>query len=124
MERRVFELNFWAPVALTRALCAANPPAAAAAAAGAFSAGSAAASAPAAGPALGRGSFALVISSVQGKLPQPKRSAYCASKHALHAYFEGLRWELEQRGVALTVASPGYVATDLSKNALTEVRFY
>ena len=33
----------------------------------------------------------VVISSVLGKFSVPGRSAYCASKHALHGYFDALR---------------------------------
>jgi len=59
-----------------------------------------------------------VVSSVQGKLGLPYRSAYSASKHAVQGYFDGLRAEVADRGVSVTVASPGYVATSLSLNAL------
>lgn len=34
-----------------------------------------------------------VHSSVQSKIPLPLRAAYCASKHAIHAYFDSLRYE-------------------------------
>ncbi len=59
-----------------------------------------------------------VISSVQGKLGLPFRSSYSASKHALQGYFDGLRAEVANLGINVTVISPGYVATSLSLNAL------
>lgn len=46
------------------------------------------------------------------------RSAYNASKHALHGLFDTLRMELEGTGVSVTLACPGFTATDLRKNAL------
>ena len=59
----------------------------------------------------------LCMSSVQGLLPVGHRSAYCASKHALQAFFTSLRYEMADR-LAVTIASPGYVQTALSLNAL------
>lgn len=61
----------------------------------------------------------VVISSLMGKLATPKRSAYAASKHALHGYFDCLRAEVFERGVRVTVICPGYVNTDITMNALT-----
>ncbi|XP_015801385.3 dehydrogenase/reductase SDR family member 7B isoform X1 [Nothobranchius furzeri] len=61
----------------------------------------------------------VVISSVQGKLAIPYRSAYAASKHATQAYFDCLRAEIECFGIPVTVISPGYIRTNLSINAVT-----
>ena len=61
----------------------------------------------------------LVVSSVQGLLPVAGRAAYSASKHALQAWADCLRAELSESGVQVSVVSPGYVNTDLSKHALT-----
>ncbi|XP_036408985.1 dehydrogenase/reductase SDR family member 7B isoform X2 [Megalops cyprinoides] len=60
-----------------------------------------------------------VISSVQGKIAIPFRSAYAASKHATQAYFDCLRAEAEQYGLEVSVISPGYIRTNLSLNAVT-----
>ncbi|KAG5832364.1 hypothetical protein ANANG_G00290400 [Anguilla anguilla] len=60
-----------------------------------------------------------VISSVQGKIAIPFRSAYAASKHATQAFFDCLRAEVEQYGVSVSVISPGYIRTSLSVNAVT-----
>lgn len=59
------------------------------------------------------------ISSVQGKIALPQRSAYSASKHALQAFADSLRAEVASRGLKVTCISPGYVRTQLSINALT-----
>jgi len=52
----------------------------------------------------------VVISSVQGKLGIPFRSAYAASKHALHGFFDSARFELEKQGIAVTLVCPGKLA--------------
>lgn len=59
------------------------------------------------------------ISSVQGKIAIPYRSAYAASKHALQAWCDSARAELAVSNVKITVINPGYIKTDLSLNALT-----
>ncbi len=65
----------------------------------------------------GRGHF-IVTSSIVGKFGFPLRSAYSASKHALHGYFESLRAEYEQKGINVTIVCPGRIRTDISMNAL------
>ena len=59
------------------------------------------------------------VSSVQGKISIPYRSAYAASKHALQAWCDSCRAELADQNIKVTVVSPGYVQTALSLNALT-----
>ncbi|XP_053707112.1 dehydrogenase/reductase SDR family member 7B isoform X2 [Synchiropus splendidus] len=93
VQREVMETNYFGPVALTQALL----------------------------PSMvrRRSGHIVVISSVQGKISIPFRSAYSASKHATQAYFDCLRAEVEQFGIPVTVISPGYVRTNLSVNAVT-----
>ncbi len=61
----------------------------------------------------------VVISSVMGKLGTPLRSAYSASKHALHGFFESLRLEIWQENIKITMICPGFVKTKVSYNAIT-----
>ena len=61
----------------------------------------------------------MVISSLLGKIAAPARSAYCASKHALHGFFDSLRAEEHRHGIAVTIICPGFVHTSASLNALT-----
>ena len=70
---------------------------------------------------ISQGGHIVNISSLQGLLALPNRSAYCASKHALQAFSDSLRLEMTARGerVKVTVVSPGYVNTNLSLNART-----
>lgn len=60
----------------------------------------------------------VVVSSIAGKFGFPLRSAYSASKHACHGYFETLDLELREQGVQVTIACPGRVKTNISKAAL------
>lgn len=61
----------------------------------------------------------VVVSSLVGKFGSPYRSAYAASKHALHGFFDSLRTEIWQSGVGITIICPGFVRTGVSINALT-----
>ena len=65
----------------------------------------------------GRGQF-VVVSSLVGKFATPLRSAYSASKHALHGFFDALRAELSSQNITVTILCPGYINTQVSYNAL------
>lgn len=67
----------------------------------------------------GCGQF-VVVSSLVGKFGTPYRSGYAASKHALHGYYDSLRAELmsEKQNIDVTIICPGFVATNISFNAL------
>ena len=60
-----------------------------------------------------------VVSSLVGKFGTPYRSSYAASKHALHGFFDSLRTEVYDKGLTITILCPGFIRTDISKNALT-----
>jgi short-subunit dehydrogenase len=61
-----------------------------------------------------RGSL-VIVSSVLGHFGAAGSSAYAASKHALVGFGESLHHELRRDGVAVTVVSPGFVATEIRK---------
>jgi short-subunit dehydrogenase len=61
----------------------------------------------------------VVISSVMGKLGTRYRSAYAASKHALHGWFDCLRQEMYDENIDVTLVCPGFVKTNVTINALT-----
>nr|NP_001017758.1 dehydrogenase/reductase SDR family member 7B [Danio rerio]Q566S6.1 RecName: Full=Dehydrogenase/reductase SDR family member 7B; AltName: Full=Short-chain dehydrogenase/reductase family 32C member 1; Short=Protein SDR32C1 [Danio rerio]AAH93357.1 Dehydrogenase/reductase (SDR family) member 7B [Danio rerio] len=93
VQREVMETNYFGPVALTQAILPSM---------------------------VDRGSgHIVVISSVQGKISIPYRSAYAASKHAMQAYYDCLRAEVDSLGLHVSVLSPGYVRTNMSINAVT-----
>jgi short-subunit dehydrogenase len=60
----------------------------------------------------------VVVSSVVGYVGTPYRSAYAASKHALHGWFESLRAEVHSNGIAVTMVCPGFVDTDIAQKAV------
>lgn len=60
----------------------------------------------------------VVTSSVAGVAPLLGRTAYSASKHALHGLFESLRTEIKELGVHVMMLCPGFTSTDLQKSAL------
>ncbi len=61
----------------------------------------------------------VVVTSLMGIFSSPLRSGYCGAKHALHGFFEALRAEHYKDGIGITMVCPGFIATDLSLNALT-----
>ncbi|HND31089.1 MAG TPA: SDR family NAD(P)-dependent oxidoreductase [Myxococcota bacterium] len=66
-----------------------------------------------------RGSGRVVqIASVAGKVGVPLRTGYCAAKHALIGYSDALRAELAPYGIQVHVVIPGFVRTEIAKNAL------
>jgi len=60
------------------------------------------------------------ISSVAGRVVFPAGSVYCATKHAVTAFSEGLRQELSVRNnIRVTNIEPGVVSTELT-NTITD----
>lgn len=92
IERALMEVNYFGPVALTKAAL----------------------------PAMRarRTGHVIVVSSVMGYVGTPGRSTYAAAKHALHGYFDCLRAEVWREGVHVMLACPGYVRTAVAANAL------
>jgi len=60
----------------------------------------------------------VTVTSMVGKFGTPLRSSYSAAKHALHGFMDSLRAEEARNGIVVTLVCPGFVATDISKNAL------
>ncbi|XP_075686133.1 dehydrogenase/reductase SDR family member 7B isoform X3 [Rhinoderma darwinii] len=94
VDRMIMDTNYFGPVTLTKALL----------------------------PSMikNKRGHIVAISSVQGKISIPFRSAYSASKHATQAFFDCLRAEMVTHEIAVTVISPGYIQTKLSLNAVTD----
>jgi dehydrogenase/reductase SDR family member 7B len=92
VDRRIMEVNFFGAVAVTKAIL----------------------------PSMllqGNGHL-VVLSSVVGKIGFPVRSAYSASKHALHGFFETLWAEYHKKGIRVSLICPGMVRTNISLHAL------
>lgn len=64
------------------------------------------------------GGHIAVTSSLVGKFGFPMRSAYAASKHALHGFFETIALEYFSQGIRVTFMLPGRVRTAISMNSL------
>lgn len=62
-----------------------------------------------------RGLF-VTISSVAGFAPLLGRTGYCASKHALHGFFDTLRLELRDTGAGVLMVCPSYIATGIRRD--------
>lgn len=61
----------------------------------------------------------VTISSLSGKFGFFLRSAYAASKFAQLGFFESLRLEEEKNNIDVSMVFPGFVNTNISKNALS-----
>jgi len=62
----------------------------------------------------------VAISSLGGKSAIPYNTPYCASKYAMHGFFDSLRMELMPHGVSCTVICPWWVATEFHEAQLTK----
>ncbi len=60
-----------------------------------------------------------VTASVAGKIGVPLRTGYCAVKHAMMGFFDSLRSEVAHQNIQISTITPGYIQTDVSKNALS-----
>jgi len=60
----------------------------------------------------------VAVSSIAGFAPVLGRTGYCASKHALHGFFNTLRAELRSAGVHVMIVCPGFTKTNLQSRAL------
>jgi short-subunit dehydrogenase len=92
VERKLFEINYFAQVALAKAVL----------------------------PIMQKqgGGQITVISSIAGKFGFYLRSTYSAAKHALHGYFESLRLEEEKNNIKVLLVCPGKIKTNISNNAV------
>lgn len=54
----------------------------------------------------------VAVSSLGGKSAIPYNTPYCASKYAMHGFYDSLRMELRQHDVSCTVVCPWWVATE------------
>ena len=59
-----------------------------------------------------------VTSSVAGKIGVPFRTGYCAAKHAMMGFFDALRSEVTHLNIKVSTLTPGFIRTNISKNAL------
>ena len=58
------------------------------------------------------------VASVAGLCGVPARTAYAASKHAMFGFFNSLRVELAEAGVAVSMVAPDFVLSEIHRRAL------
>ncbi len=61
----------------------------------------------------------VAVSSMQGHYSTQTRSGYAASKHALQGFMNSVRLEHPEEDIHFLTVSPGYVKTEISRNAVT-----
>ncbi|XP_029364801.1 dehydrogenase/reductase SDR family member 7C-B isoform X2 [Echeneis naucrates] len=61
----------------------------------------------------------LLVSSIQGKLAVPFRATYAASKHAVQAFFDCLRAEVEEYGISVSTINHTFISRSASENTHT-----
>ncbi len=93
IDRKIMEINFFGTVALTKSVLPYM--------------------------AKQKSGYIIAMSSIAGKFGFYYRSAYAASKHALHGFFESLRMEVFNDNIKVLIVCPGKVKTDISINAIT-----
>ena len=92
LDRKIFEINFFGTIGFTKAVL----------------------------PYMIRqkSGHILATSSISGRFGFPLRSAYSASKQALHGFFETLYLENKSNNIKVSVIIPGRVRTQISMHAL------
>jgi NAD(P)-dependent dehydrogenase (short-subunit alcohol dehydrogenase family) len=63
------------------------------------------------------------VSSQMGHVGGPKRTVYCASKHAIEGMTKALAWELGASGIRVNTLCPTFVETDLTRPMLADLAF-
>lgn len=58
-----------------------------------------------------RNGHILLVNSIQGKLALPFRSTYAASKHAVQAFFDCLRAEVQEYGITVSTISHAFISS-------------
>lgn len=92
VDRRLFELDYFAPVSLIKQVLP---------------------------HMLANGAGSIVaVSSVAGLVSTPYRSSYAAAKAGIIAFHDALRAETFSSGIEVCVICPGFVATDIASSAL------
>lgn len=92
LDRKIFEINFFGTIAFTKAVL----------------------------PYMikQKSGHILATSSISGRFGFPLRSAYSASKQAIHGFFETLYLENKSNNIKVSVIIPGRVRTSISMHAL------
>jgi NAD(P)-dependent dehydrogenase (short-subunit alcohol dehydrogenase family) len=63
------------------------------------------------------------VSSQMGHVGGPKRTVYCATKHALEGATKAMAWELGQHGIRVNTLCPTFIETPLTAPMLADAEF-
>jgi short-subunit dehydrogenase len=70
-----------------------------------------------------RSGHLVAVSSLAGFRGLPKSAAYSASKAAMTTYFESVRLDVQNKGVAVTIIQPGFIKTPLTSGRTNKMPF-
>lgn len=73
--------------------------------------------------AAGRAGSIINLSSQMGHVGGPRRTLYCATKHALEGMTKALAWEVGRQGIRVNTICPTYIETDLTAGMLRDPEF-
>jgi NAD(P)-dependent dehydrogenase (short-subunit alcohol dehydrogenase family) len=73
--------------------------------------------------AAGNGGSIITISSQMGHVGSPRRTVYCASKHAIEGMTKALAWELGAHGIRVNTVCPTFVETAFTADMFREPGF-
>lgn len=63
------------------------------------------------------------VSSQMGLVGSPRRTLYCASKHALEGMTKALAWELGRSGIRVNTVCPTFIETALTRDMFADPSF-
>lgn len=73
--------------------------------------------------AAGRPGSMILVSSQMGHVGGPRRSVYCASKHALEGMVKALAWEFGAQGIRVNTLCPTFIETEMTAPMLADPAF-
>jgi len=71
----------------------------------------------------GRGGSIITVSSQMGHVGGPRRTVYCATKHAVEGMTKALAWELGPQGIRVNTLCPTFIETDMTRPMLADPAF-
>lgn len=71
----------------------------------------------------GRGGSIITVSSQMGHVGGPRRTVYCATKHAVEGMTKALAWELGPHGIRVNTLCPTFIETEMTRPMLADPAF-
>ena len=73
--------------------------------------------------AAGRAGSVITVSSQMGNVGGPKRTLYCATKHALEGMTKALAWELGRHAIRVNTVCPTFIETAMTEQMFADDEF-